>query len=157
MIRDGSRQARMWSRFEIFLDQIHSILSHSPRIKELVSLILSDYSYLPRSLISSSAGSIIMNYDPVPNQFSLDSSASFPAGCNECKQISLSKKIQNLRLNPTPCWITFKSSGFPSSGAKAQHLFLISSAKSKLISPLQSLSTRHPPSMTPLPGLRGKM
>lgn len=56
---------------------------------------------------------------------------------------------QNVRLSPTPCWITFKSSGRPNSDANAQHLLLMSSANSRLTFPLQSLSTRHPPSMTP--------
>jgi hypothetical protein len=52
--------------------------------------------------------------------------------------------------------MTFRSSGLPNSGAKAQHLLLISSANSRSTSPSHELSTRHPPRITPPAGRRGK-
>jgi hypothetical protein len=57
----------------------------------------------------------------------------------------------NLRLKPTLCWITCKSSGFPSSGHSRQALSFMRSARERSKEPSQSFSRLTPPMIMPPP------
>lgn len=108
-------------------------------------------------MISCTTSTVVMNYNSTVDIFCLDSGTTFATCCDESQHRTRRWIDLNTRRSPTPCWMTFKSSGLPNSGARAQHLLLMSSAKSRFTSPLQSLSTRQPPRMTPPPGFRGNM
>lgn len=107
---------------------------------------------------SCSSSTIIMNHKSAVDLLRFNASAALSSSCLD-GQLDFRSMLEecNLRRSPTPCLTTLRSSGFPSSGTKAQHLSLITSAKSISGSGFQLCFCRQPPRMTPPRSPRGKM